>query len=434
MTERRRLEPLRLDAPTPAPPAAHQVAPPPGGPQRPKGSGTHWSPLIVALLVGSVSILALAGVGAVYLLRERDHEAPPAASRSPSRALVPMAANDGADATRPVLPPVDVGFVDKRGGWGWGDRCWNSIHAKKWGWAKAECDEGMKMNPGSPQPRASLLYNEGLVAQGAGNVEEARSYFTQSLALREHPDVRAALDSLGPAAPLHRSTYGRVETVVEPAAAGSSGNARCHVLFVRGSSARTLLFDVPDCVGDTPGMNMIATVDHLGTLTFPVQLADGDEVHLFAIASARGGNAVPWSDYWVAVVRADTVWATTAPFAMTTLTTARITSRDGLVLEAAPTTTSTGARYSVTYGHVSNSDLAIVPSKVVSTATRELAGTIEPGYRANGFRKSVQGVQIDEDGPCHLEELSQLGGQVRVNVFVTTWSDGRTAVACLSVR
>jgi hypothetical protein len=369
----------------------------------------------------------------VYLLRERDQEVPPAASSSPSRALVPMAANDGTDATRPMLPPSDVGFVDKRGGSGWGDRCWNSIHAKKWGWAKAECDEGLKMNPGSPQPRASLLYNEGLVAQGAGNVEEARRYFTQSLALREHPDVRAALDSLGAAA-LHRPEYGGVETVIEPVAAGSAGNATCHVFFVRGTGARTLLFDVPDCIGDMPGVNMIGPVDRVGTVAFPQQLANGDEFRLFAIASARGGNAVPGSDYWVAVIRPDTVWATTAPFATTTLTTAKVTSGDGLVLEVAPTTTSTGARYSVAYGHVNKSDLAIVPSKIVSTATRELAGPIEPGYRVNGFRKTIQGVQIDQDGPCHLEELSQLGGQVRVTVFVTTWSDGRTVVACLNVR
>ncbi len=96
----------------------------------------------------------------------------------------------------PGLPPADEGFVDTRGGWGWCDKCWLNIKAKKWGFAKAECDEGLKMNPSSPQPRASLLYNEGLIEKGTGNVDEARRLFTESLALREHPEVRAALNSL----------------------------------------------------------------------------------------------------------------------------------------------------------------------------------------------------------------------------------------------
>lgn len=54
----------------------------------------------------------------------------------------------------------------------------------------------MEMNPSSPQPRASLLYNEGLIEKKLGHKDEARTYFEQSLALRPHPDVQAALDSL----------------------------------------------------------------------------------------------------------------------------------------------------------------------------------------------------------------------------------------------
>jgi hypothetical protein len=107
-----------------------------------------------------------------------------------------MEKNDGTDASRPVLPERDNGFVDIRGGWGWGDKCWLNIKAGKWGWAKAECDEGMRMNPVSPQPMASLLYNEGLIAKAMGKPEEARARFSESLALREHPEVRAALNAL----------------------------------------------------------------------------------------------------------------------------------------------------------------------------------------------------------------------------------------------
>jgi hypothetical protein len=109
----------------------------------------------------------------------------------------PAGDDDGTDAKHPSLPTSDDGFVDKRGGWGWGDKCWIHIKAGKWGWAKAECDKGMAIaDPGAPQPRASLLYNEGLIAKAAGDVGEARKDFQQSLGLREHPEVRAALDSL----------------------------------------------------------------------------------------------------------------------------------------------------------------------------------------------------------------------------------------------
>ena len=93
-------------------------------------------------------------------------------------------------------PATDAGFVDKRGGWGWGDRCWIHIKAEKWGWAKAECDEGMKLGPASPQPRSSLLYNEGLIAKSAGDSGQARRDFTESLALRENAEVRGALHAL----------------------------------------------------------------------------------------------------------------------------------------------------------------------------------------------------------------------------------------------
>jgi len=103
---------------------------------------------------------------------------------------------EGTDVRNPVLPSSDDGFVDTRGGWGWGDRCWIHIKAGQWGWAKAECDHGMLLNPASPQPRASLLYNEGLIAKAAGNAVEARRDFTESLSLRENAEVRAALDSL----------------------------------------------------------------------------------------------------------------------------------------------------------------------------------------------------------------------------------------------
>jgi hypothetical protein len=116
----------------------------------------------------------------------------PAATTSASEPL------EGTNPRYPVLPASDNGFVDRRDGWGWGDRCWTHLRAGKWGWAKAECDRGIALAPESPQPRASLLYNEGLIARVAGDPEQARRDFTESLALRANDEVRAALASLKP--------------------------------------------------------------------------------------------------------------------------------------------------------------------------------------------------------------------------------------------
>lgn len=208
MTPRRKLEPLRLDCPgatatKPQPSAAqgvrhHGFDPTTTSEGLRHATQTQGPNTTRNLVVGAVLLTTL-GVAAGYALAPGEH--PASAVATPSSSPVPsspVVENDGSDAAHPILPTIDARFVDTRGGWGWGDRCWVSIKAGKWGWAKAECDEGMGMNPPTPQPRASLLYNEGLIARAAGNVEEARRDFVLSLLLREHPDVRAALNSLPP--------------------------------------------------------------------------------------------------------------------------------------------------------------------------------------------------------------------------------------------
>ncbi len=143
--------------------------------------------------------------------------APGVATTSPAVAqpasTAPAASNpdEGTDARRPVLPPEDATFVDTRGGMGWNDRCWINLKKGKYGWAKAECDLALKMNPASPMPMASILYNQGLIQKATGNVEAARQLFEQSLELREHPEVRAALMSLPgePRRPVKKIACGR---------------------------------------------------------------------------------------------------------------------------------------------------------------------------------------------------------------------------------
>lgn len=106
----------------------------------------------------------------------------------------------GLDPSRPELAPSDIGFVDSKAGWGWSDRCWKSLHEGKLGFAKAQCAEGLKIakpDGSRSSARPSLLYNLGLVAEKASNKDDAKSLFEQSLALRHHPEVAAALTRVG---------------------------------------------------------------------------------------------------------------------------------------------------------------------------------------------------------------------------------------------
>jgi eukaryotic-like serine/threonine-protein kinase len=110
---------------------------------------------------------------------------------------VDVAAVAAADPQQRALPLEDTGFVDTRGGWGWSDRCFVHIKAKNWGWAKAECDEGIKIaDPTAPQPRAALLFNQGLIARAAGDIAGARRYLAASVSLSDNAGVRAMLASL----------------------------------------------------------------------------------------------------------------------------------------------------------------------------------------------------------------------------------------------
>jgi hypothetical protein len=112
----------------------------------------------------------------------RGHSTPPQAQTDAAED------NDGSDSRRPILPSEDEGFVDRRHGEAWGIKCFESIRRGKWGWAKAECDRGMRLNPPSPSPLAQLLFNEGLIAEHAGDKEAARRFLTQSLEVRASDD------------------------------------------------------------------------------------------------------------------------------------------------------------------------------------------------------------------------------------------------------
>jgi hypothetical protein len=113
---------------------------------------------------------------------------------------------DGTDPGSPVLSPDDATFTDARKGFGWGDRCFAEIRRGQLGWARAACDRGLSLPDLDPAARPPLLYNEGLIAERAGDLATARSDFTQSLALRAADDpgrstVEKELKSIGGTVP-----------------------------------------------------------------------------------------------------------------------------------------------------------------------------------------------------------------------------------------
>jgi len=152
--------------------------------------------LLFSFTVIGVFVLVAGGFVVVSARNEansiRHNLASPVTATQPE----PTRPNDGTDPHRPVLPADEEGFVDSRGGWNWSNKCYIHIQSGKWGWAKAECDKGIAMAPADHETHAMLLYNEGLVAQAAGDVAEARRDFLQSLTLRENATVRAALNGL----------------------------------------------------------------------------------------------------------------------------------------------------------------------------------------------------------------------------------------------
>lgn len=155
---------------------------PPGG-----GSGTGCGVLIgcAGLLLVGFTLWALANSGS----------SPPRPTPSVPRAS-PVArerATEQSHPSRSDLPARDVGLVDTRGGWEWSDRCFRNIQAGNLKWARTECVMGVNLPADSPRPMSSLLYNLGLIEEREGATERAADFYQRSLALYEHPDVRAAL-------------------------------------------------------------------------------------------------------------------------------------------------------------------------------------------------------------------------------------------------
>jgi len=227
------------------------------------------------------------------------------------------------------------------------------------------------------------------------------------------------------------SRYGRFEVTL-------GADSECVVAYNLEKRRPRILFSVPRCDGDMPGMNTLDATDMLEAVKFPVVGTNGDEFHLFQIQSLRGGNAFPGgNDYWVVVVRANDVWSAELPQGQ--LGVARLPDQGGaLVLEDHATTTEEGTRCTVLFGTAKTEVLPVLPSHTVGTQTRTVDGELFGGFHATHYQPVLQAASeeliIDDPGKCSLPEVGAEGGKVRMTVSVTTWSDGRTQVRCLSVQ
>jgi hypothetical protein len=140
-----------------------------------------------------------------------ESSSPGASAAASASAPTPSATADASVVAQ--LAPADVTFVDARHGFGWGDRCFAHYRAGELPQARAACDHGLALPDLDPGARPMLLYNEGLVAEKAGDLAAARTDYAQSLAARPAGEegravVEKALVALGgmpPAPPAIRA-------------------------------------------------------------------------------------------------------------------------------------------------------------------------------------------------------------------------------------
>jgi hypothetical protein len=226
------------------------------------------------------------------------------------------------------------------------------------------------------------------------------------------------------------SSYGRFDVIYTHSA--------CALSFTFTGGKARVLFTVPDC--STNDLARLNAEESAGRAGLPSTSDSGEELHVFSIPAARGGNAVAGNDYWVVVVRRKTVWSSKAPFQSDGLDslTASSTRRAVFTLQKDATTVSEGLRWVVSFGGVKKSRIPRVPSTLVSQAKRTYVGELNGGYHVTGWRPSLRVGEdflvIHEDGKCKLPKLGEEVGRVELNAEVTRWSDGREVVRCLAVR
>lgn len=78
------------------------------------------------------------------------------------------------------LAPEDVGFTDTHGGADWGNKCFTHYKNGALAYARAACEEAVKMNPES-KTKGAILYNRGLLEEASGDLKAACEAYRSSL-------------------------------------------------------------------------------------------------------------------------------------------------------------------------------------------------------------------------------------------------------------
>jgi hypothetical protein len=81
------------------------------------------------------------------------------------------------------LAPEDVGFTDSHGGVDWGNKCYAHYKNGALAYARAACEEAIKMDP-EPKTKGAILYNRGLLEEAAGDLKAACEAYRQSSVAR----------------------------------------------------------------------------------------------------------------------------------------------------------------------------------------------------------------------------------------------------------
>jgi len=212
----------------------------------------------------------------------------------------------------------------------------------------------------------------------------------------------------------------------------------CTVTFKPTSGAAKEILSVGECSPD--GLAGLASVEKAGTTRFPAKAPNGDEFHLFAIATARGGNACDGSDYYAVVVHEKDAWATKEVLGgCTELTDVKLETQDkkaALVARVKPSPDMEGAVYTVTFGKVETKKVPKVVRTVKTTKEVMIVGKLNSGGHFSNFMPFIELPKdrqflIHQAGKCNLDAVADTVVELKASQVLYT--DGSSEVTCLSV-
>ena len=244
-----------------------------------------------------------------------------------------------------------------------------------------------------------------------------------------------------------RSKYGRFNW------SQKKGGENCDITFNSsiGNQDNTNLFEV-DCF---PGEEIsVSAMGCAGNIQLPYIASNGDEFHVFTEETCGSGGCT--ISYWAAVINDEKMWSTKESFGSDFVShfgngsggieDVEIKHNSGkpiLSLKIPPTSTSEGTIYDVSMGRLETSVIKAKGRSIVSEKQMTLIGTYNSGIGPSEYKDFIEeGDGSDDSGEWHLldntENCPQLeklyDTKVKMVAALTTWSDGATELACVSVR